>query len=356
MSTHALYYPSMHFQDTAWLKAALLYWDGIHRMVPDAHAIELRSEPTEVRLACDQELVTPIEVASYVPQIENDTFQLIEKLADMKDDRQSVEALLRERATFGEHVEFDISAALERFAKHRGVEVDLHRAKLTDSLISALERAGLGRSETDGVYVHQVVGALYMSALAGRVSDSVQCQRVTDYSANHWFGNMFASKHAREPTAVLHQISAAFPDRERLRDIPMQKIVDFCRKHSAERRRFKNAVETLVATLCTTDDEIAKKDRLSSIRGEIEEALQAHQAALEDNKTLGLRAILSFGLPAGLISLAKSVGLGPASMAILGVASGGISTISMWTEYRSKRAAIEEKNRWQYLLALKKAL
>lgn len=48
----ALYYPFMRVRDTAWLKAAVLYWDSLYRFQP--HGYDLReTEDTKALVEAD---------------------------------------------------------------------------------------------------------------------------------------------------------------------------------------------------------------------------------------------------------------------------------------------------------------
>jgi hypothetical protein len=58
----ALYYPQIEFPSAAWVKAALLYWEGLLRIVPDGRTPE---DPPEVKALVDAGVIQDVSPAPF---------------------------------------------------------------------------------------------------------------------------------------------------------------------------------------------------------------------------------------------------------------------------------------------------
>src|SRR5258708_3266009 len=62
----AIYYPHIQFESLGWLKAALLYWEGILRIVPDGFE---PFDPPEVHELATAGLVSSISPSRYLESV-----------------------------------------------------------------------------------------------------------------------------------------------------------------------------------------------------------------------------------------------------------------------------------------------
>lgn len=64
-----LYYPYLGIKDLNWLKAALLYWDGIRRIAPENEIYD--DEPDEVRTVVNESLLLATDPQPYLDAAAN---------------------------------------------------------------------------------------------------------------------------------------------------------------------------------------------------------------------------------------------------------------------------------------------
>jgi hypothetical protein len=63
----ALYYPHIQIQDENWLKLALLYWDGLRRIVPDS---VVPNDSNAVRALVDEGILENTSPERYLEEAE----------------------------------------------------------------------------------------------------------------------------------------------------------------------------------------------------------------------------------------------------------------------------------------------
>src|SRR5262245_3478541 len=76
--TKCLYYPYIHFRSLDWLKYALLYWEGVKRIVP----VHVRTQdPPEVTALVEKGLVENVAADEFLNQAADVFIPKLERLA-----------------------------------------------------------------------------------------------------------------------------------------------------------------------------------------------------------------------------------------------------------------------------------
>ena len=155
MNEKALYYPYIHIHDVNWLKATLLLFSEVRRMLPGQVA---PSDPSEITRFAERELLTPANL--WTPRATNAQTVLAERLTTDAHDP-------RFRSTY------DCFATREAIAPS-DLGFQIHQEKLAQPLRDALRRTGLAwqpfnsepYSFSEYVELNPRVGEAVMSTLA----------------------------------------------------------------------------------------------------------------------------------------------------------------------------------------------
>ncbi|WP_442783884.1 hypothetical protein [Collimonas fungivorans] len=223
---HALYYPTIEFQDQEFLKKSILVWDRIFRIVPPSY------------LPNDDE---DIKEAASAGVIENLNIDAIEKsnaaqgFLDFYHLRQSENTRLSWPAGFSS----------SSFAR-------LNMGKIDAKLLPLFEELSR-RVASDGFL--EIPGELaggYMFYLATAVAERRNIHLLTDSPESWTVGSYFAQKGNFNDEEYLSSANAylcnlavddLLPDT--LREIPMEAVLRFVEKHADERRVFQQELDAL---------------------------------------------------------------------------------------------------------------
>ncbi len=264
----ALYYPYIHFRSRSWLRAAMLYYDQISRIVPSGVDIDLEL---------------------YYREFLDDAGPLLEDISALKvndfliEDRPEpyVSSIAEEFFEFAqEHLidEKKRSALVPKLAL-RGQYYTIHPAKIDPTLSEILVELKLAHKRKNDPWsdldVEPVTGGLYMLFLARRmanyrnlISDSSVYQSLLHQKAPAPGGgaDYIGDGEYRLATAVLKTVIPT-----NLELIPIDRLLRVRDDLGAQRRRFQDKISALASDL----DHIDSEERLGS-------ALEKHQRKLED--------------------------------------------------------------------------
>lgn len=343
----ALYYPYIHVRDRDWLKLALLYWDGIRRIVPSS--VRTHDFP-DVQMAVDEGLVEDTLPADYL-------------LAASERFREAIIPLLDHPFLEPRTMLSEMAQVMDRRGIGPGVapdrEVSIHVEKMARGLLHQLQDRGLARRTEDWIAVERGVGNLYMMCLASEMSARIRSPLVTDTPEYASCGEYLAYGDPPDPADVtgtsdlLLRLGINLPSTEHLSRVPMERILGHHRRFAAERRRFRQAIEEIQRAAATISDTNALADFLAEKAAEIRVADEAHQKTLEDLHVETVGSALLISCPTVLASTAAVVkAVGEAGLAVVG---GGIavSIVNWWATRRRERRERVGGSPWHYLLPLK---
>ncbi len=363
-----LYYPYIHIQDVNWLKASLLYWDEIRRIVP---ASLTPVDDADVRTAVDAGLLIDTSPAEYVTRAA-DTF--ITHFVPLFDGPGPLRSLVG-------------SALLEPSLAQGGVgdirqecppydhEFAIHIEKMTHDLLWRLRAENVNVSTSEfWVRIPQPIGVGYLSCLAAEIARRSNCEMVTDSPVLEFFGEYlsFAEPWIREHRTspgrngvhlqdvsneqlVLLDLGLPFPGADDLSLVPMSKIVRFHRQYAGERQRFRNALQGIMNAAQELPDEIAFADYLRDNSRAIQQALADQRESM-----LGLRVEAASGfLKASCPSLLAmaAMRLAEFSRELSSIVAGtgvGIALLATWMEHKRKHREAVQRCPWHYLLRVQR--
>ena len=169
-----LYYPYIHFRDENWLKMAVLFWDGLTRIVPVHDTPHYSPAVLELQDLYQDFLNDHYPDKSTLEAVGYPFMQLINE--------RRVE--LRER--------YGVRRSGNEIVRSDGVVSDreLLGDKLFKGLTDALVEAELavlktGRDGREEVYIDPKVADVYMAALAGEMAKRMKFLLVTNNPADH---------------------------------------------------------------------------------------------------------------------------------------------------------------------------
>jgi Family of unknown function (DUF6236) len=334
MASIALYYPWMHFQDTDWLKLALLSWERI---------VRLRPREVDDR---DSELVREIRAES----------DLLREIAPSPHDLETVAAAFFELlgddgplAGWGARIlhaadpTLDVAPFLAPYSQRPADDV-LHDqdlvwiycggtgTKMSRELRRHLVQARLAR-EVDArdpwVGMHPRLGTVYLTALADTVARHNMLSPVTDDLRMHHavgaldrladlLGRPVAPAFQDTRAAYLHLSLRAVIRPENIAAVPVSRLVAFRQRYAHELSAFHAHIDSLATEL----------EHVAAV--ENSEIAQAHLHALYERATKPQldelrRALRAFGIKSTVGALGLKVDLGAASGTALGTlaVSGG---------------------------------
>lgn len=350
MAPIALYYPWMHFQDTDWLKLALLSWDGIVRLRP--RTVDDRDSDVVREIRGESDLLQEITPSRRDLETVADAF--FEILGD--EDATARHSLLALRAG---DPSLGVSAPAGPLAvppsswgpdatvlppySQRGPGDSAHHrelvwiycgmgSKMSYLLRCSLIETGLARQvdERDPwVGLHPKLGAVYLTALADTVARHNALSPVTDdLRMHHAVGALdhLADLLDRPLTPTLQDTRAAYVHLslravirpESIATVPVSRLVAFRQRYAHELAAFRAHVDSLATEL----------EQIASV--ENTEIAQTHLQALYERTTRPQldelrRALRAFGVESTVGMLGLKVDLGAVSGTALGTlaVSGG---------------------------------
>jgi hypothetical protein len=346
----ALYYPHVHFRSQEWLRASLLYYDHLSRIIPpdvvvDSHEYyaEFLKNPSpllnDVQALVAGGFLVEDRPAPFIGEVADEFFDFaMEHLQDAKQ-RASLIPQLANRKSF-----YTIHPA----------KIDSNLAQILVHLQLAHKKQGDPYSDLD---IEPVTGGLYMLFLASRmagirnlVSDSsvyqaLLYQPLPDATASQ---PSRGSREFRLATAVL---KTAVPTR--MEKVPIEKLLRVHSDLSRQRTRFQDKIAALARDLENVDGEEAAQA-----------TIDVHQRKLEDDYQELIDKLRSANIAFGTGLFAISVpswatatwGLAIASMTpvLAGLGAIGISALVMKNIF--DRKAAKRTNPASYLLSLRKRL
>jgi len=336
----ALYYPYIHFQSLDWLKSALLFWEGVKRIIPSETYL-LRDTP-EVAELVKEGLIESIPATPY-------------RQAAAQVFAPKLEALAQSRG--GNYlVGTDGRFAVKATDKVGNVHID----KLDQNLAVELRRSGLGRQVGQSFQMGEAVAALYMMVLASEASRDLRAPMVTESPESEvsslYFNTSGGSATVTDDGLALARIICPFPMPARLNRLPLSRVLEIRKKYRTERRHFRNQLQAIAAELKNVESSNALKDLIGDYQTEIEDQVKAQKEALDEANVASVWGAMSISAPTMIAAAGAAALLPPAAIPILGVTAISIGVLNWYAKLRGKRRALREASPWHYLISLDKEI
>ncbi|OEV10049.1 DUF6236 family protein [Streptomyces nanshensis] len=386
MGDLALYYPHLWVRDEAWLKAALLYWPRLARMVPGADrgtgrpyagstGDGLSPEETAARLR-DEGFLLDLAVDDVGDEVAHEFLRLLDDHGEELQRRYGIEELARYRGA-GRAPREPAAQAREQYIGW------MREKKLRWSLMRRLEEAGLALRRPGTVGMHPRFAAAYLCAVADRLAQRNALCAVTDEPELHaalsgWTPGTLAQVLLDDPESTLAGTSGApavpveevgrlftvvaftvvLPDR--LEDVPLERILAARRRLGPELYAYRRHLETFAerfAEVAAVRDPAMLREHLEvTVRGEIEPRVDELSRKLRllglqpVRKVLGMKALA----PAAVMAaVSASSGL-PAVVSASGAVAACLAGAAVDARQQAREAAAASPA--TYLVGLRDAL
>jgi hypothetical protein len=325
----ALYYPHLEFGSAAWVKSALLYWDGLARFRGD---VEPDDEP-EIQELVAAGLIEKIDFEPLGPRVKR---LFGERVADLLRDGEKLP---------------------DAVPRVRGRAAD-QQATVIDELAREMESQGReGAAEAVRTMPEQAFALV--ATLAAHVS---ACDRalapVTDDPLFSAIDTYFAEEGiTSDPKAAPEGLAEAdllipTPSVDAMASLPVARLLEIRNTLRRQRRAFRQKVEALKDTIAELPTAEAVREHVTAFAADIRDDLEAERQVMRKAKVKDDWSFLSITVPA---SLAVGVTLGGPSSPILGPIAGvGAVALSVtnWFVQRQKG----QPSSSNYMLSLQTAL
>lgn len=319
----ALYYPFIEIQSEDWLKCALLYWEGIKRIVP--HEGYRVSDSGPIAELVEAGIVENVAAGPYTETI-------------------AKEFLDQPRKSHDEVV----------------AEARIHREKLAPSVIAMLLEQGHAIQEGDWLLVNPGTADDYMYILANAISRAENAPTVTDYFSNtvrrakQEYGINYGVEHEGKPSGMrLAWIACPFPEPSALGHLSLQDVLKFREAHGPERRAFRDAIHRLGSSLSDLTSAKAVRDTLDDQSADIRERIKEQRETLAALNIKTLALSLSLSVPSAITGVLAG---SPVIGAIAGAAGLSVAAINIFAARREERKRARSAFPYHYLLSIEEAL
>jgi len=381
VSDIALYYPNMRVRDSTWLKAALLHWPKIARMVPSGEDRRLsvgtaeffRAWPEDVaRFSAQYDCLLDLSVAEVEKEVGEEFLEALGKDWSAVEDRYALRWLLGETPTYGYLA--NLGQSLEIGDPRLGW---VHTHKGIWRIINPLIDHGLAAQDFDWVGMHPRLASLYLCALADRLAHRNKLAAVTDQpqvhgALNGWnvdtlarliLGDDAAAEGAMAPDDIAYSftvlaIETVLP--QGLDHIPFHKVLQLRERLAGRMYEYRRFLETQTgpfAEIASITDENVRNERLKIlVESEIEPRVTDLEQSLRAAGFQPVKAILSMKTmapPAVVAAVAPHVGI-PSIVAAGATLAGCLVSAGLDTRQQANRELSESPA--GYLLGLRRGL
>jgi hypothetical protein len=293
----ALYYPHVHFDSLGWVKAALLYWEKIVRLVPAGFQTW---DPPEVHELAVEGLIENVSSAPYL---------------------HSADQIFAARLEEMLQTHLGPSLCLKRESGSL-----LHVADIEPGLLRQLQARRLAAAAGDWVTMSPDIATLYKITLATVAGEDLHAAPATDDPSCDVAATYFAhARLARDPKAMapidgfacVRQIQP-FPSIE-AKGLPVKDLVEIRDELPQSRREFRERVQASATAIATLVSVEAIRGHLTDLTTEIEREVRAERSAVRAANRRNFWKAVSVSMPAS-IGAAVTLAGAPILIAALGVA------------------------------------
>jgi hypothetical protein len=286
-SKSVLYYPSIEFMNDSWVKAALLFWDKIYRIVPESYK---PNDSDEICIAKSEGFVE-----------------------DIKLNYDDLKATAEDFEKFSSTLEF-IPAGFGSTT----YEVDLHHEKL-DKRLQAFFTTKFGSYDKRGFYsVPSDIASGYMFFLASTASKRRNIAKLTDtrdmfaamayFDVNGQFDEILndASREEQYANIVIENLIPAD-----IECIAMAKVIELHKKIAKYKNEFRESIIELNNTIsCIEDVEFAKKE-IDTFKRQIMDVNTFRTSEIKSYSKHLCNALLTIGVPTTIQVYFSLFGINP---------------------------------------------
>jgi hypothetical protein len=334
---NALYFPYLEIRNETWLKTAALYYSKLLRIVPAEVTVRDGNAARELVDGCGF-----IENVEGSDEAEIVAIDFVNEMRQKSPWPQTLPDMFRKRRDF-KSIQFPTR---------------LHVNKLTYSTLGALAEMGLAEDyrrlapRQHWIKVEPRAAAIYMTMLAERIAERRGISTVTDDLLFQQWSRYFCFEPAnarsnpvtfRVPELV---IRTAVP--KAIEKISVAKIIQFRKKHQAERLRFFDAISRLSKDLLLVQDQSALEDLVRQHEATVLDAVEQLKRSLMGVQVDSVAGLIGVSLPP---LLAQIVHTPSAAMIAGGISiAAGIKSFGFWRQY----TRIRDASPWGYVLSLSK--
>lgn len=268
-----LYFPGIEFASPSWVKAALLIWDRVYRIVPEDYDPQ---DSATVREAVGAGLI----------------HNIVLEADDLKSTYNEFQGFLKQLSF--------MPAGLESQAPSHAVKKNKIDARLYPILDTLVTR----QIGDDWFHLPVEVARGYMFFLAQNVARRRGLYRGTD-SPDAWVTSYYFSENGNfgellfDETADGQLMYLSFRDLIPITvcGVPMKSVVDFVNKRGDEKKQFREQIDTLLARLATCTSDSHVPELLQSFRNDLLSAKADLRSSMGFASLTDLSAILTVALP-----------------------------------------------------------
>ena len=330
----ALYYPYIHPRDINCLKAALLYWDRIRRIVPDSLNHDgqglLGDDSDECKLLVNEQLLVATSPTVYEADAEKLFFSEFDKdNSDYVIDRD----------------------AAEEISQNGGV---LHIQKLASSVVRELEDRGFAHKFGEWMSMHRDVAGLYMHCLASSIATSIKAPLLADSALQSVAGQalLFGGHGVERELPTLLNIGIQLPSALQMASVPIERVVRFSQNRVDERIAFRTAIEGIIKVAGDLTDPNQLSDYLATEKLNIKRVLVDMRQVIDEVYVGAVSTAVKISVPSAIGAATGYLAISPECAIVFGAVGLSISAISCFAETRGKLRQAKKAAPYHYLLSL----
>jgi hypothetical protein len=296
----ALYYPHIEFRSTAWVKSALLYWEGIVRSRPPE---SFPQDDPEITQLIDAGLIEERTLEPLGPQIVPQIGERVEELMRVHGGRlpPGIPGIGHIRGS---------SVELEK-REHEEVLDDLGGYPLAQQAFAELDRA-CTLLYTFGI--DKVASALGFSP----VTDDPVFNAIAMYF-EHERITQDPKKLTESDGHAIAQLIIPTPSLQAIAELPVERLLEIRRQCAAQRNHFREQVQAHLAAIAELPTPEAMNESLRAFQEETRDDFEAAREAVKETKAKERWALLGVSGPA---SLAAGASVAAAGSPVLGSIEG----------------------------------
>jgi len=330
----AIYYPHVEFASTAWVKSALLYWEGIVRWRPPGSTP--RDEP-EVEQLLGERLIEELAPEPGALQVAPEIGKRLEELID--------------------ELGGQLPACLPGIRGLRGIPPD-HEARERAEIAEVLEEYPLAKKAF--IDTADQARALFLTFWAEKIAFERKFAAVTDDPVIDAIAIHIENERVtQDPRTLakgeghaLAELSLPAPSLEAIAQLSVERLLEIRQKYARERRHFRESVQARVAAIADLETPEAIEEQLKALQEEIRDDLEATREAVKDAKVKERWAVLGVTAPASLAAALSIATYSP----VLGPAGGvGAVALGVTSWFMQKRKGTPPSAN-HYLLSVDSAL
>ncbi len=337
---HALYYPYIHLQDEQWLKTAALYYDKLSRIVPEQFVTH--DNDIVKQLSEEEGFITDITPGIQAEDIAGDFLEFAKEELAQKNNRKKI------LAKIGKKIPSKSNFKIHMYKMGMLLREELPKLCLAKRL---------GRQSTNNSEwfdFEPVTGALYMTHLANKIAEERGLPIVTDDSAYQPLIRGIQLDRYPDRTDKGHALASLVVETavpENIESISVKKIIDFRKKHDAERHGFYKGVMTIAKDIPRIEDYDSLQDCLNHHKKTIENAVNNLKLSF---KAIGISCgtgLLGLSVPSWASSIAErqsNIGVQVVSGGLICMATGVLMKEGV-NYYKSRK-----ESPWSYVISLEK--